>query len=59
MHFMNAEVAANTGGDHKSETLTGLTQSINKTDDLGDNELDEDVITTFTNAFSTAWDATA
>ena len=59
MHFMNAEVAANTGGDPKSETLTGLTQSLNKTDDLGDNELDEAVITTFTNAFSTAWDATA
>jgi len=57
MHFMNAEVAANNGGDPKAETVAGLTDSLKKSDDLGSNPLSEEAITAYVNAFSTDWDA--
>ena len=57
MHFMNAEVMVSTGGDPKSETLAGLTDSLNKTDDLGGPELESSVVETYVNAFSSDWDA--
>lgn len=59
MHFMNAEVAVNTGGDPKAETIEGLTHSIKKADDLGENKLEEATITAYVDAFSTTWDATS
>ena len=34
MHFMDAEVAALTGGDPTSSTLAGITASLNKVDDI-------------------------
>jgi hypothetical protein len=59
MHFMNAEVEVNTGGDPKAETIKGLTHSIQKADDLGENELEETTISAYVDAFSTTWDATS
>jgi hypothetical protein len=59
MHFMNAEVAVNTGGDPKAETVLGLNHSLNKADDLGDHTLEESSITAYINAFETTWDATS
>lgn len=59
MHFMNAEVAVNTGGDPKAETVLGLTHSLKKADDLGENELEEDAITAYTKAFEATWNGTS
>ena len=57
MHFMNAEVEVNTGGNAKAETLAGLTDALNKTDDLGGPDLDPADIESYINAFSSEWDA--
>lgn len=53
MHFMNAEIAANTSGDVKSETVKGLTQSLKKADDLGGPTMSTEVIDSYVKAFST------
>ena len=59
MHFMNAEVAVNNGGNPKAETLLGLSQSLNKADDLGNTPLETATITNYIEAFSTAWETTS
>lgn len=57
MHFMNAEVAVNTGGDPTSETIEGLTHSLQKTDDLGSTPMGEDSINAYVAAFTSEWNA--
>lgn len=55
MHFMNAEVQWRNGADPLAETLSGLTASLNKTDDVGGPKLEENAITTYTDAFTAKW----
>lgn len=59
MHFMNAEVIVNTGGDPSAETIAGLTDSLNKSDDLGSTTMDKDVINSYVAAFTSDWNAAA
>ena len=57
MHFMNAEVAVNTGGNPTDETIMGLIHSLNKSDDLGNNPMGEDTINAYVAAFTSEWNA--
>lgn len=58
MHFMNAEVAWRSGNDPYDETLEGLTDSLNKTDDIGGPELSQENIDGYVTAFKSTWDST-
>ena len=57
MHFMNAEVAVTTGGDPTAETLTALTQALDKTDDLGGDTLTTADRDAYVAAFTSDWNA--
>ena len=57
MHFMNAEVNVNTGGDPTYETLIALEQAIIKTDDLGGPELSDEDVSNYIAAFTSDWNA--
>ncbi len=57
MHFMNAEVNVNTGGDPTNETLIALEQALIKTDDLGGPELSGEDISNYVAAFTSDWNA--
>ena len=56
MHYMNAEVAVNTGGDPTGETLTALKQALNKADDLGGPSIASEV-DAYVAAFTSDWNA--
>jgi hypothetical protein len=56
MHFMNAEVAVNIGGDVKGETVKGLTHSLDKADDLGGPEMSADLKEGYLRAFNNVWE---
>ena len=57
MHFMNAEVNVNTGGDPTYETLIALEQALIKTDDLGGPELSDEDVSNYIAAFTSDWNA--
>jgi hypothetical protein len=59
MHFMNAEVAVGQGdlGKATAETLTALTQALEKTDDLGGDALATADIDSYVAAFTSDWNA--
>ena len=59
MHFMNAEVAVGQGDLAKTtaETLTALTQALEKTDDLGGDALATADIDSYVAAFTSDWNA--
>ena len=57
MHFMNAEVNVNTGGDPTFETLIALEQALIKTDDLGGPELSDEDVSNYIAAFTSDWNA--
>ena len=57
MHFMNAEVNVNTGGDPTFETLIALEQALIKTDDLGGPELSDGDVSNYIAAFTSDWNA--
>ena len=59
MHFMNAEVAVGQGDLAKAtaETLTALTQALEKTDDLGGDALATADIDSYIAAFTSDWNA--
>ena len=59
MHFMNAEVAVGQGDLAKTtaETLTALTQALEKTDDLGGDALATADIDAYVAAFTSDWNA--
>jgi len=57
MHFMNAEVASNSGGDPKAETLVALEQSLKKADDLGGDAIEQKIIDAYVAAFTSDWNA--
>ena len=59
MHFMNAEVAVGQGDLAKAtaETLTALTQALEKTDDLGGDALATADIDSYVAAFTSDWNA--
>ncbi len=59
MHFMNAEVAVGQGDLAKAtaETLTALTQALEKTDDLGGDALATADIDAYVAAFTSDWNA--
>lgn len=57
MHFMNAEVAVNNGGDPTNETLTALEQALYKTDDLGGPALTSDDVSNYIAAFTSDWNS--
>ena len=57
MHFMNAEVNVNTGGDPPFETLIALEQALIKTDDLGGPELSDEDVSNYIAAFTSDWNA--
>jgi len=59
MHFMNAEVAVNSGGDPFDETVTGLTHSLQKTDDLGGPAIEEETVNNYVAAFTSEWNASS
>ena len=52
---MNAEVAVTTGGDPTAETLTALTQALDKTDDLGGDALTTASRDAYVAAFTSDW----
>jgi hypothetical protein len=57
MHFMNAEVAVTSGGDPTAETLTALTQALDKADDLGGDALTTTDRDSYIAAFTSDWNA--
>jgi len=57
MHFMNAEVAVTTGGDPTAETLTALTQALDKADDFGGDALTTADRDAYVAAFTSDWNA--
>ena len=57
MHYMNAEVAVNNGGDPTNETLTALEQALYKTDDLGGPALTSDDVSNYIAAFTSDWNS--
>ena len=52
MHFMNAEVNVNTGGDPTFETLIALEQALIKTDDIGGPELSDENVSNYLDYFA-------
>ncbi len=59
MHFMNAEVNVNTGGDPTNETLIALEQALIKTDDIGGPELSDENVSNYIAAFTSDWNASS
>lgn len=57
MHYMNAEVVVNNGGDPTNETLIALEQALNKTDDLGGPALTSDDVSNYIAAFTSDWNS--
>ena len=57
MHYMNAEVAFNNGGDPTTETLIALEQALFKTDDLGGPALSSDDVSNYIAAFTSDWNS--